>query len=96
MWSKAVIVITAAFMAALAACSSETPLPSQVDTILADKCRTCHGESLKEGAPMHLLSWEDTLATAPTRPELKVWEAMQLRIHDSRLPMPPQGQPRLA
>lgn len=91
----AVIAITAAFFASIPGCS-DTPLPSQVDTILADKCRQCHGENRQFGAPMSLVSWEDTQAEAPTDSSLKVWEMMQLRIHDMELPMPPRGSPGLA
>jgi len=93
MLKNAVIVLTSA--CALIACESETPLPSPVETIMVEKCQQCHGETLEFGAPMRLHTWEDTQASAVTNSSLKVWELMQLRIHDTGQPMPPRGVPAL-
>ncbi|HUH02410.1 MAG TPA: hypothetical protein VML75_10460 [Kofleriaceae bacterium] len=71
---------------------ADTPLPCDVDRVLEDKCRLCHGEPTAFGAPFELMSWEDTQATVKSQP---VWELMQDRVHDPAMPMPPRGLAQL-
>jgi hypothetical protein len=59
---------------ALAACgndlgydtSASTGLPCDVQAILADHCEVCHGATLAGGAPIHLTSYADLMATSST------------------------------
>lgn len=75
----------------LGGCSEEsTPLPCDVDSVLADACRQCHNAARQFGAPMPLLDWEDTQAKA-IGGRLQIWESMRERINDPDTPMPPGG-----
>lgn len=79
----------------LAACGEpSTPLPCEVDQVLEDKCRICHGAEVEFGAPMSLVDWEDTQAGAPTTDQ-RVWEEVRDRVRDTGDPMPPRGLPAL-
>lgn len=79
----------------LAACGDpSTPLPCDVAQVFEDKCQICHGAEVEFGAPMSLVDWEDTQASAPTRDQ-PVWEAVRDRVRDSQDPMPPRGLPAL-
>lgn len=85
---------------ALAACSSQeatptdagsTPLPCDVDAVLAKNCRSCHQSPPKFGAPMPLTSWEAVHKKAVSTPSLEVWQLMKQRVHDAKNPMPAAG-----
>jgi uncharacterized membrane protein len=76
-----------------AACGNgdSTPLPCDVDAVLESKCRVCHLDPPDFGAPMSLVTWEDTQDVTPTGNPDPVWERMQFRISDALRPMPPSG-----
>ncbi|HKU40877.1 MAG TPA: hypothetical protein VJR89_22100, partial [Polyangiales bacterium] len=67
------------------------PVPCAVAPVLAAKCQTCHAATPIGGAPMPLMTQADFHAPAKTMPTKKVFEVVQLRIHDTMRPMPPQG-----
>ncbi len=62
-----------------------------MEQVVADECRLCHNAKLEFGAPMPLLTWEDTQETAPTDPQREVWEVMEIRVGSATSPMPPGG-----
>jgi hypothetical protein len=63
--------------------------------VFEDKCQSCHGASTAAGAPMSLVTFADTIAPAPVSKGKKVYEAVAVRIHDAKNPMPP-GMPLTA
>jgi hypothetical protein len=81
-----------ALLAAPAAneCSPADKLPCDVAVVLADKCQTCHGAPLQQGAPMPLLTYADTQAAAPSNPGEQVWQRIAVRIESTINPMPPR------
>jgi uncharacterized membrane protein len=81
---------------ALLACDATTPLPCEVDGVLAGKCRQCHNAELEFGATVPLVSWEDTQRPAPGDRARRVWHVMQERVHSPDRPMPPPGIGSLA
>jgi uncharacterized membrane protein len=89
---RVVAAITLAWLAAGCPAESETPLPCDVDQVLADKCRQCHGSPVEFGAPIELIAWEDTQATIDSE---QVWKIMERRVHATVEPMPPRGLPTL-
>ena len=60
--------------------------------VFRSACTTCHNEKKVAGAPMSLMTHEDFLAPAPSDPAKKVYELVKTRVHDTKRPMPPQGQ----
>lgn len=79
--------------------TGSTPLPCAVDSVLEQSCRTCHAAQPRFGAPMPLVTWEDTQAPARSDPSVAVWQMMQRRVHDVARPMPasrPLGEDALA
>ena len=68
-----------------------TPLPCDVDAVLATSCRGCHGAEPGQQAPMALITHEDMMADSITQPGTPVWELVQLRVHSEEAPMPPVG-----
>jgi hypothetical protein len=83
----------------VAACSakltSSTPLPCDVEAIVAQNCRSCHGTTPQFGAPMSLVTWEDLNAPAKTDATKKVFQLVGTRIHDDVHPMPQPPNARL-
>lgn len=73
----------------------DSPLPCEVDKILSTSCRGCHGADPGLLAPMALVTHEDLLAPAPSRPEEPVWQLVRERVHSESAPMPPVGGGRL-
>lgn len=73
-----------------------TPLPCDVETVIAQNCRSCHGATPQFGAPMSLVSWEDLQAPAKTNSAKKVYELVGVRIHDDAHPMPQPPNARLS
>jgi hypothetical protein len=65
--------------------------PCEVDAILAERCRGCHGDMLAAGAPMPLVDAEDFAAPAVSDPQVRVLDRVAERIHDPARPMPPTG-----
>ncbi|HEU4729065.1 MAG TPA: hypothetical protein VFT22_14270 [Kofleriaceae bacterium] len=46
--------------------SANSGLPCDVQALLSDRCQGCHGAQLAGGAPVHLMSYDDLVATDPT------------------------------
>jgi hypothetical protein len=63
---------------------------------LGRQCLSCHGETLNLGAPMHLVTWADLHAPAPSDPSKKVFELVSVRVQDSERPMPPKMNGKIA
>jgi cytochrome c5 len=59
--------------------------------VLQDRCQTCHGAEV-EGAPMSLVTWEDTQATSPIDKKTPISELIKSRVHNKSRPMPPVAQ----
>src|SRR5262245_57560588 len=76
--------------------AGSTPLPCDVDTVLANNCRSCHARPPQFGAPMPLLTWEDTQGPSKEDASKKIYERMGARIHDDANPMPPSPNARLS
>ena len=71
-----------------------TPLPCDVEAVLAGHCRRGHsrrGHSRPPTnfAPMALVSWEDPQSPAPDNPSSPVWQIMPANITAMPPPMPP-------
>lgn len=64
-------------------------IPAEVDAMLNANCRTCHGTVLSGAAPIHLVSYDDLVATSPQYPGVKEAERCLARIQDTMTPMPP-------
>jgi hypothetical protein len=62
-------------------------LPCEVAKVLAAKCQTCHKQPPIFGAPMPLLSFADTQASAPSGMGM-VWESMKSKIAKGLMPPP--------
>ncbi len=73
-----------------------TPLPCDVETVVAGHCRTCHGPSPAYGAPMSLVALGDLTAASKSDPSKKVYELISGRIHNDTKPMPPPPNARLS
>lgn len=61
----------------------------QARTVFRDACQTCHGSELVGGAPMSLVTYEDTQAPSVFDATKTVYEAVAARVHDAARPMPP-------
>ena len=68
-------------------------LPCDVDAVLANNCRQCHGATPAFGASVPLVTWNDLQATAGGAP---LYQAVESRIHDDASPMPPTPYSRLS
>jgi hypothetical protein len=76
-----------------------TPLPCDVSAVLQANCQSCHQSPPINGAPMPLVTWEDTQVTVPSDPDgipptsasEKVFQMMETRITSTTNPMPPAG-----
>jgi hypothetical protein len=66
-----------------------TPLPCDVDAVLASKCRDCHQNPPQFSAPMPLVTWEDLHAPSKSDPSTPVYVGVHARTHDTQRPMPP-------
>ena len=64
-------------------------LPCDVDRLLADSCRSCHGAVPAAGAPMPLVTWADLAAAAGSDPARTVAEVSLARMRSASQPMPP-------
>lgn len=64
-------------------------LPCDVDHVLQENCRSCHGASPAFGAPMPLVTTADLHAAAKSAPDTPVFEMVGTRIHSEGAPMPP-------
>lgn len=72
--------------------SNAGPLPCDVDTILRQRCQSCHSSTPKFGAPMPITTLDEILAQARNTPGMTVAQAIKARINHSTNPMPPVGQ----
>lgn len=79
--------------ASLADAGPGAALPSDVDAVLAARCRKCHSDPPRNFAPFPLVTWQDTHAPAPAHDAQAVYEVIAERIHDPGFPMPPAGNP---
>lgn len=70
-------------------------LPCDVDAVLANHCRSCHGSPTSFGAPMPLVTFADLHADAKLTSGKKVYEVVGARIHDDARPMPQPPNARL-
>jgi hypothetical protein len=66
-------------------------LPCQVESLLASKCRSCHGTTL--AAPMRLLSYADLVAPSQSNPAKSTAAVSLERMASASAPMPPSGAP---
>ncbi|MFW6197457.1 MAG: hypothetical protein ACOC5B_01200 [Myxococcota bacterium] len=71
--------------------TGSTELPCEVEEALESVCRDCHGDPPQFGAPMSLMTWEDTQQPGVTDESKMVHELIGERINSSTDPMPPQG-----
>jgi cytochrome c5 len=62
--------------------------------VLQTRCQTCHGTEVA-GAPMSLVTWEDTQKNSVLDKTKKVSDLIKSRIHDAARPMPPVAQGKL-
>ena len=67
-----------------------TPLPCDVQTVLATKCWGCHGAQTNYAAPMSLTKDEDVHKMTRDGAE-QIYQRMSKRIHDTSASMPPKG-----
>jgi cytochrome c5 len=72
-----------------------TGLPCAVETVLKEKCQTCHGQPLMSG-PMPLITRADLLAASTLSAGAKMADRMKTRIRDQAKPMPPSSRPALS
>src|SRR4051812_45598543 len=54
-------------------------LPCEVAAVLQARCQSCHRQPGLFGAPMPLLTWADTQASAPSGGG-KVWQMMKTKL----------------
>ena len=66
---------------------ASTGLPCDVQAFLSERCQGCHGSELSGGAPMHLVSYDDLVAT--TTSGITVAERCVDRIRSAGSQMPP-------
>jgi hypothetical protein len=69
--------------------TGSTGLPCEVEEVLISGCRDCHGDPPRWGAPMALMTWEDTQLPSVTDSTVPVHEMMTLRLNAATDPMPP-------
>jgi hypothetical protein len=72
---------------------STTGFPCEVATVLQGTCQSCHGATLMNGAPIHLISGEDLLAPSAIDSEMTVGQRCVLRMRamaPGNMPPPPQ------
>lgn len=62
--------------------------------VLQARCQTCHGAEVA-GAPMSLVTWDDTQAPSALDKTKKTSDLIKARIHDEKRPMPPVAQGKL-
>jgi len=67
-----------------------------IQPVLSARCQDCHSNPTKFGAPMPLVTYQDTQAVSPTYPGQKMFQRMALRVADTVAPMPQAPNPRLA
>ncbi len=87
------IVLLAALGCARSDSSTPVPptgfLPCEVDRIFKNICQNCHSNPPSGGAPVPLLTYEDTQAKSPSDPTGKVWQLMRTYIASDFMPLDP-------
>jgi hypothetical protein len=68
-------------------------LPCEVETLLVNRCSSCHGPTPSGGAPMPLVTWGDLTRADLANPSLSVAAACLARMQDPSRPMPPSPAP---
>lgn len=71
--------------------STRRALPCDVDQILESRCRGCHSDPPRFGAPMPLVAQADFHAPAKSDPAKDVYQLAIERLADPVRPMPPGG-----
>lgn len=76
---------------------ASTPLPDEIEAILARRCHECHGDPPDPTlyAPFPLTTWEQVQAPRAGRRDTPIYEVIAERIDDPQLPMPPIRSPQL-
>src|ERR1700733_12775540 len=70
---------------------TSTGLPCDVARGLETRCQKCHAATPAFGAPMPLVTYDDTQRPAKSDPAQAVWQRMKVPLHDTATPMPPDG-----
>ena len=71
-------------------------LPCDVDDVLARRCRDCHFDPPRFGAPMPLITWDDLHAPSKSDPSKPVYVRVGEKLHDPVKPMPQPPNPPLS
>jgi hypothetical protein len=71
-------------------------LPCALESLLAQHCWHCHGQTPQFAAPMSLVSWSDLQRPAPTRGDLPTYAYALERARSDTRPMPPAPHARLS
>lgn len=74
--------------------SSSGQLPCEVESLLIDRCQTCHSNPTKFGAPMPLVTLADLVAPAVTDSTKTVGGLCVDRMNDPAKPMPQPPNPK--
>jgi uncharacterized membrane protein len=64
-------------------------LPCDVQTLLASRCESCHGQTPSGGAPSSLVTYANLTAADVTNPSLTEAQAAVQRMQSTTAPMPP-------
>jgi hypothetical protein len=72
----------------------DSDLPCDVDQVLADKCRRCHGTPGRNGAPLIFYKWSELHAEYLGEPVYKrLGRAVQTGFMPNRIPANPPVEP---
>lgn len=72
----------------------DSELPCDVDQVLADKCRRCHGSPSRNGAPLVFYKWSELHAEYLGEPVYKrLGRAVQTGFMPNRIPANPPVEP---
>jgi hypothetical protein len=64
-------------------------LPCDVQTVLVDRCQSCHGVVPNSGAPMSLVTYAQLAAPAGSNPSMTYAQVALARMQSTTSPMPP-------
>jgi len=73
--------------------SSSEPLADgycRVQSLLSDRCGSCHTNSLQESVPVSLVTYDDLIAPSPSDASLRVIDVSLARMRSETEPMPPK------
>lgn len=70
-------------------------LPCEINDILAESCRACHGSTPSGGAVSSMMTYDDLLADALTSPGTSVGALSLQRMQADQGQMPPMPAPKL-